>query len=186
MNDNEIIELFFARDPQAIQVAKDTYSGYCAYIAGNLLQNRMDQEECLNDTWLRAWNAIPPSRPQQLGPFLGKITRNLALNRIRREQAQKRGGGAVQVAVDELNECIPSVGDAFEALEEKRLTQLLNTFLAGLSQEKRVAFVLRYYYGTSILNIAGQLQCSESRVKSMLHRTRKQLRAYLEQEEIDL
>ncbi len=186
MNDNEMIDLFFARDPQAIQAAKDTYSGYCAYIAGNLLQNRMDQEECLNDTWLRAWNAIPPSRPQQLGPFLGKITRNLALNRIRREQAQKRGGGTVQVAVDELNECIPSVGDAFEALEGKRLTQLLNAFLAELPQEKRVAFVLRYYYGTSILKIAGQLRCSESRVKSMLHRTRKQLRTYLEQEGIDL
>ena len=186
MNDNEMIDLFFARDPQAIQAAKDTYGGYCAYIAGNLLQNRMDQEECLNDTWLRAWNAIPPSRPQHLGPFLGKITRNLALNRIRREKTQKRGGGTVQVAVDELNECIPSVGDAFDALEEKRLTQLLNTFLTGLPQEKRVTFVLRYYYGTSITDIAGQLRCSESRVKSMLHRMRKQLKTYLEQEGIDL
>lgn len=186
MNDNEMIDLFFARDPQAIQAAKDTYGGYCAYIAGNLLQNRMDQEECLNDTWLRAWNAIPPSRPQHLGPFLGKITRNLALNRIRREQTQKRGGGTVQVAVDELNECIPSVGDAFDALEEKRLTQLLNTFLAELPQEKRAAFVLRYYYGTSITDIAGQLRCSESRIKSMLHRMRKQLKTYLEQEGIDL
>lgn len=186
MNDNKIIELFFARDPQAVQAAKDTYGGYCAYIAGNLLQNQMDQEECLNDTWLRAWNAIPPARPEKLGPFLGKITRNLALNRIRREQTQKRGGGMVQVAVDELAECIPSGGDAFEALEEKQLAQVLNCFLKGLPQEKRVAFVLRYYYGTSITNIAGQLRCSESRVKSMLHRTRKQLRAVLEQEGIDL
>ena len=186
MNDNEIIDLFFARDPQAIQAAKDTYGGYCGYVVGNLLQNRQDREECLNDTWLHAWNAIPPSRPQHLGPFLGKITRNLALNRIRREQTQKRGGSVVQVAMEELSECIPAGGDTFDALEEKRLTQLLNTFLAGLPQEKRVAFVQRYYYGTSIMNLAGQLRCSESRVKSMLHRTRKQLRTFLEQEGIDL
>ncbi len=186
MNDNEIIDLFFARDPQAIQAAKEAYGGYCGYVAGNLLQNRMDQEECLNDTWMHAWNAIPPSRPQHLGPFLGKITRNLALNCIRREQTQKRGGSTVQAAMEELEGCIPAVGDAYAALEEKQLPELLNRFLEELPQEKRVAFVLRYYYGTSILKIAGQLRCSESRVKSMLHRTRKQLRAFLEQEGIDL
>ncbi len=186
MNDNEIIDLFFARDAQAIQTAKEVYGGYCSYVAGNLLQNRMDQEECLNDTWLHAWNAIPPSRPQQLGPFLGKITRNLALNRIRREQAQKRGGGTVQVAIEELGECIPATSDAYEAMEEKQLTQSINAFLAELPQEKRVTFVLRYYYGTSIQQIAKRLRCSESRVKSLLHRTRKQLRTFLEQEGIEL
>ena len=186
MNDNEIIDLFFARDPQAIRAAKDTYGSYCGYVAGNLLQNRQDQEECLNDTWLHAWNAIPPSRPQHLGPFLGKITRNLALNHIRREQAQKRGGNVVQVAMEELEDCIPAAGDAYAALEGKQLSELLNRFLGDLPQEKRVAFVLRYYYGTSIMKIAGQLRCSESRVKSILHRTRKQLKTFLEQEGIDL
>lgn len=186
MNDNEMIALFLARDPQAIQAVKEAYGSYCGYVAGNLLKNRMDQEECLNDTWLRAWNAIPPARPQRLGPFLGTITRNLALNRIRQEQTQKRGSGVVQVAIEELGECIPAASDVYEAMEEKQLTQSINAFLAELPQEKRVAFVLRYYYGTSIQQIAKRLRCSESRVKSMLYRIRGQLKVHLEQEGIQL
>ena len=186
MNDHAIIELFFHRDQGAILEAQEKYGAYCLSVAQNILENREDSQECLNDLWLKAWNAIPPSRPQHLGPFLGKITRNLALNCIRREQTQKRGSSTVQVAMEELEGCIPAAGDAYAALEEKQLAELLNRFLEELPQEKRVAFVLRYYYGTSILKIAGQLRCSESRVKSMLHRTRKQLRTYLEQEGIDL
>ena len=186
MDDEQIIELFWQRSEDAITALDAKYGRLCHVLSYQLTNNQQDAEECVNDALLAAWNAIPPSRPQHLGPFLGKITRNLALNCIRREQTQKRGGSTVQVAMEELEGCIPAVGDAYAALEEKQLAELLNRFLEELPQEKRVAFVLRYYYGTSILKIAGQLRCSESRVKSMLHRTRKQLRAFLEQEGIDL
>ena len=186
MKDNEIISLFEVRDEHAIEALSDKYHPYCYKIAWNLLTNKEDSEECLNDTWLRAWNAIPPARPQRLGPFLGTITRNLALNRIRQEQTQKRGSGVVQVAIEELGECIPAASDVYEAMEEKQLTQIINAFLAELPQEKRVAFVLRYYYGTSIQQIAKRLRCSESRVKSMLYRIRGRLKVHLEQEGIQL
>lgn len=186
MNDNEIIELFFSRSEQAILAASGKYGSYCGRIAGNLLHSPQDREECLSDTWLTAWNAIPPTRPEKLGPFLGKITRNLCLTRLRDQGALKRGGGTVQVALEELSECIPGGSDPQAAVEQRELTRILDRFLAGLKQEARVAFVLRYYQAEPVAEVARRLGCTESKAKTMLFRTRKQLHDYLEQEGITL
>lgn len=186
MNDNEIIELFFARSEQALLAASGKYGGYCGRIAGNMLKSSQDCEECLNDTWLTAWNTIPPTRPVHLGPFLGKITRNLCLSRLRSQGTLKRGGGTVQVALEELSDCIPS-GDSTEAaVEQRELTDILNRFLSGLKPEVRVAFILRYYQMEPLGQVARRMGASESKIKTMLFRTRKQLRTYLEQEDIIL
>lgn len=117
MNDNEIVEQLFRRNPQAIEEMSCQYGAYCGYIARNFLSSREDQEECLNDIWLRAWNAIPPNRPERLGAFLGKITRNLALNRLRQGAAQKRGGGTTSVVLEELADCISDKTDVQTVLE---------------------------------------------------------------------
>ena len=180
MNDNEMIDLFFTRDPQAIQAAKDTYGGYCAYIAGNLLQNRMDQEECLNDTWLRAWNAIPPSRPQHLGPFLGKITRNLALKKLEWRQAAKRRCPG-PVSLEELENLLPDERFAPDASGEE-IGACINAFLAQEPKEARQVFLRRYWYFDSVADIARRYGFTQSKVKSMLLRSRNRLREYLEQE----
>lgn len=185
MNDTEIIQLFFERNQQAIEEAHRQYGGYCLTIAKNILHNPQDVEECLSDAMLGAWNSIPPAMPEHLGPFLGKITRNLALNRLRADSAQKRGGKTILIPIDELLDCMES-GDSPEArLEQKQLTKLLERFLDQLSREKRVVFVLRYWYMEPVSAIAKKLRCGESRVKSMLHRLRKELKHYLVQEGID-
>ena len=186
MNDNEIIEQLYGREPQAVEEMIRQYGGYCGYIARNFLSSREDQEECLNDTWLHAWNSIPPNRPEHLGAFLGRITRNLALNRLRQGAAQKRGGGTIPVVLEELADCISDKTDVQTVLEQKQLAETINCFLGQLNREKRVAFVRRYYYGDSVASISQRLECSQSRIKSMLHRTRKQLREFLEQEGVVL
>ena len=182
MNDNEMIDLFFARDPQAIQAAKDTYGGYCAYIAGNLLQNRMDQEECLNDTWLRALNAIPPSRPQHLGPFLGKITRNLAIDRWRKNTAEQRGKGETQLLLAEMAECVAGSESPETELLRKELTASLNRFLRKLPEKDRTVFLLRYYYAGTKEDIARKTGLSSNQVKYILQKVRKQLADTLKKE----
>lgn len=184
MDDQEIIGLYFARDEQAIVATQMKYGTYCMSIAQRILNQQQDSEECVSDTWMRTWNAIPPGAPEHLRPFVGKITRNLALNRLRSEAAQRRGGGNVVMALEELRDCVPDGSTPEDALEEKLISDAVNSFLGGLPKEKRVAFVLRYWYLYSLPEISEKMGIRESKLKSMLFRLRKELKAHLEQEGI--
>ena len=186
MRDEEIISLYFERNEQAIKATMDTYSGYCRKIAWNILENEADVEEVLSDTWLRTWNTIPPQRPQHLRLFLGKITRNLALNRYRYYMREKRGCGQIPLVLDELQECVPAANSTEEMIEEKLLVELLNRFLHELPLEKRMMFLRRYWYMSSIQEIANDYEISEGKVKMTLLRIRNKLKQILEKEGIVL
>lgn len=179
MTDEEILALFRSRDETALRETERKYEGYCAAIAGNILHSPEDVQECLNDVFLQAWNAIPPEQPRILAHFLGKLTRDLAIDRWRRSNSKKRGGGQLSLALEELQDCI-SDGAALEDLVEQRaLTETLQNFLQGLPPAERNVFLCRYWYLDPIPAIAERFQFSRSKVTSMLHRTRKKLHAYL-------
>ena len=182
MRDEEIIELYYDRNEQAIRVTMDAYGNYCRKIAGNILENEADVEEVLSDTWLRIWNSIPPQRPRYLRLFLGTITRNLALSVYRAQIAQRRGGGQMPLALEELGECISQGSDPAANLEGKELGKLISAFLRCEPQNSRVIFLRRYYYLEGSKEIAQRLGTSESNVRLQLSRTRKKLKAYLNKE----
>ena len=182
MEDKQIVSLYWARDPQAIDRSQEKYGPYCLSIARNILRQEQDAEESVNDTWLGAWNAMPPHRPERLSGFLGKLTRRISLKRWEAARAQKRFGDETALALEELGDCIPLGGDAQQALEGRELTRLLNRFLSGLPAAQRQVFLARYWYGAAVKDIARQFGYSESKVKSMLHRTREKLRLTLEKE----
>ena len=186
MNDKQIVDLYWARSEDAISETSKRYGRYCHYIARNILHNDEDSEECVNDTYLKAWEAIPPHRPEKLSAFLGKIVRNLALNRYKRYTAEKRGNGQVPVALDELQDCIPASGSVAETIDDFLLVDIFNRFLAGLPAEKRKIFVRRYWYLSPIKEIAKDYSISESNVKVTLLRIRNDLRQILEKEGITL
>ena len=186
MDDQEIIARFFARDEEGLTAARARYEPYCAAVARSLLNDPRDQEECLSDTWLRAWNAIPPQRPRSLGAFLAKITRNLAINRLRDGNAQRRGGGQVPLALEELGECVSPEGSPEGELDRQAAEEALNRFLDGLPPLQREVFLRRYWYLDSIEAIARRAGWSKSRVTTTLHRLRVRLRAHLIQEGIDV
>ncbi len=182
MDDSKIVELFWSRAETAIAETAKKYARYCFHISYTILQNREDAEECVNDTYLNAWNAIPPHRPNHLSTFLGKITRNLSLQKYIKCNAQKRGGGQVELALSELEDCIPAETGVEQIVEAQLLAESLDAFLRGLPKETRIVFVARYWYLYSIQEISQRCHMSESKVKSMLYRTRKKLSTYLEKE----
>lgn len=184
MEDNEIIELYFNRSEDAISRTAGKYGSYCHTIAYNILQNTQDSEECVNDTWWKAWDAIPPCRPRHLAAFLGRITRNLSLDRYRQDTAQKRGGGELAIALEELGECIAAPGNLEHHGESMVITDALNCFLEALSPENRRIFLRRYWYLSSIRQIARDYDLTESKVKMSLFRSREQLKQILEKEGI--
>ena len=186
MDDNRIIDLYWARSEEAIQESDRKYGPYCRTIAWNILQDREDSEECVNDTWLQAWNAMPPQRPSLLRAFLGKITRNLALDKYRFYGAQKRGSGETKLALEELKDCVPHPASTEHIADDLALTEALNRFLAGLKPETRKVFLRRYWYSSPIQDIAIDYGFSVSKVKTTLHRTREKLRKHLEEEGIAL
>ena len=186
MDDERIVELYWSRSEDAITETSKKYGIYCQNVAYGILRNIQDAEECVQDTWLRAWNSIPPHRPMRLAAFLAKITRNLSLDRYRKNHAVFRGGGQVVFAMDELRTCVPFVDASLPVSEDSELTESLERFLFGLSKEKRQVFMLRYWYFRSIQEIMEQLNMSKSKVSSMLFRTRKELKTHLEQEGIHL
>lgn len=181
MDDAAIIELYWRRSEQAIAETQSKYGAYCHQIAYNILADREDSEECVSDTYLRVWNAIPPHRPDILSAFLGKITRRLSLNKIREKRSLKHGGGELPLALDELSECIPG-GDMQSQLDKRELERAINAFHAQLKPEERDIFVLRYWYVVPVAKIAEKFGYSESKVKSLLHRLRGRLRSNLEKE----
>lgn len=182
MEDKSIVELYFLRSEQAIAETSAKYGRYCHTIAYNILQNDEEAEESVNDTYLGAWNAMPPHRPSVLSTFLGKITRRVSLDRWRRRHAAKRGSGEMPVALDELSECLPGGEEVEVALDRKELARLLSSFVKRLPDTDRRVFVCRYFYLESVEAVAERFSFSVSKVKSMLFRTRFKLRAILEKE----
>lgn len=186
MNDKQIIELYHERSEKAISETADKYGNYCYSIAYHVLYNIEDSEECVNDTYLRTWEAIPPQYPNNLSAFLGKITRNLALNRYKYYVREKRGNRHTALLLDELQECIPASSNTEQAVEETLLIEVLNRFLYDLPKEKRRLFLRRYWYMHSIQEIAEDFGYSESKVKMTLLRIRNKLRHVLEKEGVVL
>ncbi len=179
MTDEEIIKLFFDRSESAIERVREQYGSLCASVAGRILPDKRDVEECVGDTWLNAWNAIPPERPNSLKAYLARITRNLALDRYTYNTAEKRST-ALTDAYEELEEFVGSRSDEIEQYEDRQeLSQVLNDFLRAQSRTSRVIFVRRYFYGESMREIAPALNISEAKVKSSLFRTRTRMRETL-------
>ncbi len=183
MTDNEIIELYFGRSETAIAESEKKYGGYCHTIAKNILRTDQDAEDCVNDTWARAWDAVPPTRPKSLGAFFGRITRNLAFSVYRRMTAEKRGGSQTELCIDELEECIPSELTG-NISENYIIKDALDRFLDGLPAKSRKVFMRRYWFGCSVSETAEFFSMSESAVKTSLMRTRNSLKSFLEKEGI--
>ena len=182
MDDKHIVDLYWARDEEAIRESERKYRSLCGSIALGILGNREDAEECVNDTWLAAWNSIPPHKPERLDTYLGKLTRNVALKKRRDSHRDKRGGGELPLALDELADCIPGGADPQKELEERELAALLDAFLDGLSETERRLFLRRYWLLEPVAVLAEDTGFTPSKVTSMLHRTRKKLRKHLEKE----
>lgn len=179
-SDNEIIELFNSRDEKAISAASSKYGRYCTAIAMNILGNRQDAEECLNDTLLKAWESIPPAKPDNLPGYLAKIAKNISLNRYRSSHTEKRGSGGIDSVYEELSECVPDKNSIERSYEHKELIEAINVFLAKLAADKRDIFVLRYWYCMSVSEVAARVGVSENRAAVELFRTRKRLVKHLE------
>lgn len=186
MEDSLIIELYFQRSESAISESDRKYGRYCGAIARGILKNDEDAEECVSDTWLRAWNAIPPTVPKILRAFFGRITRNLSLNRYEKEHADMRGGGEVPLVLDELAECVADAQAGTWSAEQAVLKDTLNAFLGELPEEHRKIFVRRYFYMDTIPQIAEDFGCGESRVKMLLMRARGRLAERLKEEGIEV
>lgn len=182
MDDQSIVELYWSRSENAISETDVKYGRYLNSISYNILVNHEDAQECVNDTYHNAWNTMPPDRPSVLSTFLGKITRRLSIDRWRRLNAEKRGGGELTLALDELENCVSGYGNVENEIERRELAKLFNSFLDTLPVTERRVFLCRYWYMDSIQSIAVQFGFSQSKVASMLHRTRAKLRTVLEKE----
>ena len=184
MDDKQIVALYFERNEQAIAETETKYGKYCYAIAMGVLSMHEDAEESVNDTWIDAWNSMPPHRPSILSTFLGKITRRIAIDKWRHRTAEKRGGGEIPLVLDELEDCIAHDSDVEKTLEKQRLEEVINRFVHKLPEKDQKVFLCRYFYMDSIESICRQFGFSESKVKSILHRTREKLRRVLREEEL--
>lgn len=182
MEDNRIIDLYWQRNENAISETATKYGKYLYSISYRILLNAEDAEECVNDTCNDAWQSMPPHRPSVLSTFLGKITRRLSIDRWRKRSADKRGGGEIALALDELDECVSGSGSAEDEAEHRELLNKINEFLKALPRGERQVFMCRYWYMDPVSDIAKQFGYSESKIKSMLYRTRHKLRAMLVKE----
>ena len=182
MEDAHIVQLFWARDQAAISESSQKYGKYCYSIAYGILADQEDAEESVNDAYLDAWNTMPPHRPAVLSTFLGKITRRISIDKWRARRAEKRGGGEIALALDELEECIPDGRSVEDEVELAELAQVINGFVMSLPPMERRVFIRRYWYLDPIAAIAERFGFSQSKVKMMLHRQRAKLLALLEKE----
>lgn len=183
MEDQEIIELYWKRSEEAISETEKKYGAYLFTIAYHILQSNEDARECVNDAYFSAWRAIPPRRPEKLQAFLGKLVRNTSLNRRKESHAQKRGAGQVPLALSELEDCIPAVTRVEEYGESAALTNAIERFLYAQTQPKRNIFIRRYWYLSPIRELAKEYGMSQSKIKSLLFRMRKELKTHLEKED---
>ena len=182
MEDSRILELYWDRSERAISETSNKYGKYCYTIAYHILADAGDADESVNDAYLGAWNAMPPHRPSALSAFLGKITRRISINRWSEKRAEKRGGGQVPLALDELSEVIASPDTPEQALDARELAAAVNRFLASLPEPERDLFVCRYWFLTPVAELSRRFNFSLSKTKSMLSRTRRKLKAHLEKE----
>ena len=181
MEDQAIIDLYLKRSEQAIVETDTKYGKYCYSIAYNILSNREDSEETVSDTYMTAWNTIPPRRPNFFNAFLGKVTRHISIDRWRKGSAKKRGGGEMVLALEELEDCT-DVHSTESDFDRRELVRVLNRFLGSLSETERNVFLCRYWYLDSIQAISEYSGFTQSKVTSMLHRTRGKLRRHLSEE----
>lgn len=186
MDDQDIIEMYFKRLETAITETANKYGKYCLCISNNILRNHQDAEESVNDTYLLAWNSIPPTNPSNLSAYLGKIVRNISLNRIMAKNAQKRGSGEYELVYEELEGIISSPQSVNEPIDEIYFNDLINRWLETLTIEKRMVFVGRYWYFDSIKTVSSKMNFSVSKTKMLLLRMRNNLKEYLESEGIHL
>ena len=179
MEDMDIVQLYWDRNERAIRETAAKYGGYCRSIAVHILHSAEDAEECVNDTYLQAWNTIPPHRPAYLSTFLGKIVRNLSFNRFKQRHSQKRGGFEIAVILDELSELIPDGTSVEEQVMQNELLHAVEDYLRTLPEEKRYLFLRRYWYADSVGELAAQCGKTENAVSVALNRIRSGLRDYL-------
>ena len=182
MEDERIVDLYWERNGSAISETAEKYGKYLHSISYQILQNSEDAEECVNDTYNDAWQSMPPHRPSVLSTFLGKITRRISIDLWRKFSAEKRGGGTAALALDELEDCVSGIEDVVTEVEGLELQKKLNDFLLSLPNLERQVFMCRYWYMDTISDIAKHFACSESKIKSMLYRTRKKLGTMLKKE----
>lgn len=182
MDDKTIIALYWERSEKALAETAAKYGNYCYSISYNILNNKEDAEESVNDTYIAAWKAMPPHRPSILSAFLGKITRRISIDRWRNHSAQKRGGGELPLVLEELKECISDKNKVEHEVEHRILAEKINEFVKSLPHREQQVFLCRYWYMDSIDSICKQFGFSESKVKSMLKRTRERLRTTLNKE----
>lgn len=182
MEDTQIIELYWARSDDAIRASDEKYGAYCFTVASRVVESREDAEECVNDTWLRAWNAMPPERPGHLRMFFAAITRNLSLDRIRERLTRKRGGGTVSLALEELSECVSGSPEVEDAVIASELAASVDRFLSTVREPSRSIFLRRYFFFESIEEIARARGMKPGTVSVSLHRTKKSLREHLKKE----
>ncbi len=182
MDDQAIVELYLSRSEHALSETATKYGAYCYSIAYNILANREDAEESVSDTYLAAWSTIPPKRPVILSTFLGKLTRRISIDCLRKRTADKRGGGENDLVLDELSSCIAGNENVESAYIYKELAECINRFLDSLPQTERNVFLCRYWYLDSVADIASYFGFSQSKAASMLHRLRRKLRVQLEWE----
>ncbi len=179
MDDCEIVRLFFERSETALREVSRKYGAYCLTIARNILRNHEDAEECVNDTYMRAWDSIPPNKPPFLGAYLGRITKNLALNKARSMRSGKRGGSDETVSFEELDELVSGSYSVESESERLEILDAINAFLDSLPAKNRQMFVARYWQYYKLSELAKRFGTSESSVAVNLGRTRKKLKEYL-------
>ena len=179
MEDHEIIQLYWQRKEEAIQRTQEAYGSYCTAIAQNILNDPRDTEECVSDTWFKAWDAMPPQWPRILAAFLGTITRNLSFQRYRASRADKRGGGEMELVLEELEACVSGSESAESMAEKRELLSAVQAYLATLSPDKRGIFLCRYWYVEPLEQIARRYGTTRGNVSVQLHRMRTALREYL-------
>ena len=181
LDDHEIIQLYLAHAEQAVAASEAKYGAYLRSIAMRVLADEEDVRECLNDVWFKAWTQIPPEPPEHLQAWLAKCTREQAIDRWRRSRSEKRGGGVLPACLDELGECVPAPSDVESLVERRELALVLRGFLQKLEPVQRNVFLCRYWYFETAPEIAERFGFSPVKVRSMLHRTRKQLKSYLKE-----
>lgn len=186
MEDEAIYELYFQRNEEAIIKTHEKYGAWCGGVAMRILNRPEDAEECLADTYLRTWNSIPPQKPRSFCAWLGRITRNLALSRYRKYNAEKRGGGQTVLVLEELSDCVSGTETAESAVEAKAVAAVINQFLEALPEHHRMIFLRRYWHMASVAEIAKAYGLTEGQVTSSLFRSRKKLKTLLLQEGIGL
>ena len=186
MDDKTIVEMYWRRDEGAIAVTAEKYGAYCLSISGNILKNREDAEECVNDAYLKTWNSIPTNRPEQLSAYIGRIVRNLSFNLYSKNRAEKRGSGQLEAVLDELSELTVDPSTPEDLLDSRLISETVSFFLSMLPPEKRRLFVRRYWYCDSIKDIAERCGMSENNVSVSLARLRAKLRVCLTERGVEL